>query len=225
MSFITDEEDNVGDTDANRIARDYERRLKVCNKIILNTIDPNYDLYYNKVEGNIIVIRDDNLCGGTKSRFLASSLPFDQGYTEFVYVSSHYGGAQVALAVAIRQLNMNSNKKYRGTIFTTPFSSQDLPTFTKMTRDMGVKIMTSQDPHGDAIEYVETRPQSRFLLPNGLALSKLEEHLTLFAKKILEKFGKFDLVCSAIGSGTLTRSLQRAGLANRYIAIGTQGGK
>ena len=63
-----------------------------------------FSLFYSRFsfrpDQEIVVIRDDLLCGGTKSRV---AYPFienlvSKGYKEFVYVSPWYGGAQIALA-------------------------------------------------------------------------------------------------------------------------------
>lgn len=228
MSFVDDDDDDDDNSDRKeRIAFEYQQRKTICKKHWLDG-SPNYEIKYTRIDKNIIVIRDDTLCGGTKSRFLASSLPVeDTTYDEFVYVSSHYGGAQIALAVAVKQLNMRKGYKYKATVFSTPINDikDEYPTYTRLATELGAKIIESNDPHDDAQEYCDQRSTKRFLLPNGLALPKLEEYLIDFAKTIKAKFGQFDLVCSVIGSGTLTRCLQKAGLGKRYLAIGTQGGK
>lgn len=226
MSFLNDDEeyDEKELDGARRLAFEYDNHKLMCDKHWTDP-NPNYKINYINISNDVIVIRDDTICGGTKARFLADSLPLSTGYDEFVYVSSHYGGAQVALAVAVRQLNTTRGSKYKATVFTTPiYSNEKYPAYVRLAKELGANIIESDDPHDDAYEYCEQQSEKRYLLPNGLALPKLEDHLINLAKRIKSKFGQFDLVCSVIGSGTLTRCLQKAGLGKRYLAIGTQGG-
>ena len=83
--------------------RDLPHRLEVCLDSILvdPTTFPIYTEEYNFLELDMVVVRDDLLCGGTKSRVLYPYL-INSGlankYSEFIYVSPSYGGAQIALA-------------------------------------------------------------------------------------------------------------------------------
>lgn len=86
--------------------KEYEIRKITCQ---LN--NSTEDIYYSQI-GNITVIRDDQLCVGTKSRFVLDVVNTYPSYDEYLYISPWYGSAQVALAWGIdRYNNLNGTTK------------------------------------------------------------------------------------------------------------------
>ena len=70
-------------------------------------------------------------------------------------------------------------------------------------------------------------PGKRFLVPRGLALDGMYKHmldLSNFIKKQVLPIGqKFDECWTVCGSGQMTRILQDADIADKYIAVGVSG--
>ena len=96
------------------------------------------DPVVEKIDG-IFVVRDDFIKGGTK-RCFADKLIY--GFDEVVYASPVYGGAQIALAYAAKELNINC------TIFCA--KRKDPHPRTLEAHNAGAKIV--QVPANQAIE-------------------------------------------------------------------------
>lgn len=158
--------------------------------------------------GQLVVVRDDLLPGGTKSRVVPQLLT---GATEFVYASPAYGYAQVALAHACRQAG------YSATIFTA--KRNELHPRTKEAKDAGAKIVMV--PHGylsnvqaKAKAYAET--VNAKLLPFGLDVPEMAAGLQAVAATVDYEPQE---VWTVAGSGTLSRALQKAWPSARFFAV------
>ena len=158
--------------------------------------------------GQVVVVRDDLLLGGTKSRVIPHLLT---GATEFVYASPAYGYAQVALAHACR------NAGYQATIFTA--KRNELHARTREAKDAGAKIVMV--PHGylsnvqsKAKAYAEA--MSAKLLPFGLDVPEMAAGLQAVAATVDYEPSE---VWTVAGSGTLSRALQRAWPSARFFAV------
>jgi len=158
--------------------------------------------------GSLVVVRDDLLPGGTKSRVLPQLLT---GASEFVYASPAYGYAQVALAHACRLAG------YTATIFTA--KRNELHPRTKEAKDAGAKIVMV--PHGylsnvqaKAKAYAEAI--SAKLLPFGLDVPEMAEGLRAVASTVEYEPSE---VWTVAGSGTLSRALQQAWPKAQFFAV------
>lgn len=158
--------------------------------------------------GKILVVRDDLLPGGTKSRVLPELLT---GATEFVYASPAYGYAQVALAHACR------NAGYQATIFTA--KRNELHARTKEAKDAGAKIVMV--PHG-YLSNVQSKAKayaeavSAKLLPFGLDVPAMAAGLQVIAAGLDIQPEE---VWTVAGSGTLSRALQKAWPSAHFFAV------
>jgi hypothetical protein len=177
------------------INNELNNRIINCNK------NNKFDYYYQKIK-NITIIRDDFLCGGTKSRIL-HFIP--EKYTEYVYLSNPYGGAGLALATKF------------GNKVTVFVNEPKLGPLSRMAIKLGAKYYYVND-NNIVYKYVNEN-KSRFLIPNGINLPGVIEYFTFLGNDIANKLGTFDIAFIPCGSGTLTRGLSRSKLATTYIAI------
>ena len=223
---------------------DYQHRVNAC--YYQKYLTPNYIIHREiplRDDLTITVVRDDVFCGGTKQRAFLASFYERSEYEEFIYVSSWYGGCQVALASAVDILNSTPNehgvlprKKYSATIFTPTTDHPRAHTF--VTQSLGAKIIYCNAPEQAALAY-EKQSSKRCILNNGfryvLFLSK-NNHTSLrssivikeianFARslkefrEVQENREKFDECWCAVGSGTLLTALQEADLAKEYHGV------
>lgn len=206
---------------------DYDNRRKACN----NNRDPNTffqieqikqkDLPPSLSNHKVYVVRDDLLCGGTKSRLI--DLYMNKLYPnieEFVYPSSWYGGAQVALAYGANK----HNKKV--TIITKPITNLNYtPAFIKIAEEIGgdnIKYIYNNNPQTYIHQYVadSTSKVKRHHVANGLGTPLTIDHLSTIIKDHLSKSvlqnKKFDECWCAVGSETLIKSLYTADIADKY---------
>lgn len=162
--------------------------------------------------GNVFVVREDLIPGGSKRRFIDKLLQTDAD--EYVYPATAYGGAQIALALAARAAGKKS------TLFVA--KRKILHPRTQEAQTAGANVI--QVPMGyftvicaRAREYCQRTGAS--LLPLGFdsedALASIAETATL----VRERYGQFDEVWAASGSGTLLRGLQRADLGKAYFGV------
>ena len=151
--------------------------------------------------GDLFVVRDDLVPGGTKARALPVALP--SGIEEFVYPSPAFGYAQIALSVAARELGK------RATVFVA--KRKTLHPRTREAYLNGAKIV--QVPHGylsnvtaKARAYAET--VGACLLPWGLDYAEFRQAFTAIVQGSGIAPPK-EIWCVA-GSGVLASSLQAA---------------
>ncbi len=158
----------------------------------------------------ILVVRDDLIPGGTKSRFFVHLFA---DHDEIVYASTTWGGAQIALAHSARLMDK------RATIFVA--KRNELHPRTLEAKNIGkdhVKII--QVPMGflnvlqsHAKRYCESHKDVYYLEVGGKE-PLVMELLAKVAKKVEDEHGPFDEVWSSAGSGTLALGLQN-GITNK----------
>jgi len=188
----------------NRIKVEENEKMYNC---MTKTKDAAFDYNYEIID-KITVIRDDYLCGGTKSRFL-HLIP--SGYSEYVYATNPYGGAGLALATKFgSKITVFVDEKFLGPLARTAVK-------------LGAKYFyvppNQSNVHEYAKRYAE-KDKSRFLVPNGLDLPGVNEYIKNMGDEIGKKLGKFDVAFIPCGSGTLVRGLSASNLlAQEYIAI------
>lgn len=158
--------------------------------------------------GDVIVVRDDLLAGGTKVRALAGLL---EGVPEVVYASPVAGYAQIALAIAARRAGV------RATVFCA--QRRVLHPRTAAAQSAGARIV--QVPVG-YMSVVKARARAYCavsgarLLPFGFddpvflcALAEVARGLPIAPRE----------VWSVAGSGVLTRALQAAWPSAAFHAV------
>lgn len=222
---------------------DYRARIEACQAEVSVKTPLVLEEYINPNGGHLTVVRDDILCGGTKSRilysFLTQHLITQDGvtsklidkYSEFVYISPWYGGAQVALSwVCMTQLywtqatiilqapsemeeeTMEVKLHFGGGVTGT---SLYIPPYTRIALQQGAKVIYSHHPEVYARSYVGANTNA-YLLASGFNYPLVETLISTLAGKINRHY---DECWCAVGSGTLIRSLQRADLATRYFGV------
>ena len=160
--------------------------------------------------GEIHVVRDDLLPGGTKQRACGPLLEelARQGFSEFVYASPFCGFAQIALAYTCRALGFSC------TIFTeTDLSrrgSKQAHAFTKLAESFGARIELCESlvSAEERSERFALRSNGRNKIPLGFNCaeftSAFETALTLQWNVIRRKLGKTPRrIWLPVGSGTL----------------------
>jgi hypothetical protein len=149
--------------------------------------------------GDLMVVRDDLLAGGTKVRALPALLT---GAREFVYASPVYGYAQIALAYAAARAGL------RATIFCAQRTV--LHPRTREAQRAGARIV--QVPVG-YLTVVRARARTYCavsgarLLPFGLDAPEVLDALATVARGLPVDPPE---VWTVAGSGVLTRALQQA---------------
>ena len=168
------------------------------------------DPVVEKIDG-IFVVRDDFIKGGTK-RCFADKLIY--GFDEVVYASPVYGGAQIALAYAAKELNINC------TIFCA--KRKDPHPRTLEAHNAGAKIV--QVPAG-YLSNVKAKAKTycertgAYLLPFGLETQLANKAIEARAKYVQNFIGEeLDQVWSVAGSGVLIRGLNK-GLKSKSFNV------
>lgn len=217
----------------------FSRQQKICFRCSapsglpgIQTNPQDQPIYYQRLTTNfpgqeIIIIRDDLLCGGAKTRVLETSLRQDYpaNTEEYVYVSRPFGYEQVTLAYSVLRLNMTNKKTggkmKRAVIFLNPSSQEEGNLDSRLAKELGAEVVfvpTSKNVQEEAQKYVSEKP-NRVLLPQGFKSENLIKNIGKIAEKIRNKFGVFDEAFSSIGSGTLQLGLQQGGLAKSYYGV------
>lgn len=185
------------------------------------TIEPPVDGFSSSLPittqkiGNITVVRDDLLPGGSKSRFLNSLVGLP--YEEFVYASPAYGGAQIALALACQAAGK------RATIISP--EREEMHDRTLEAQEAGAEIQ--QRPGGQrdleqAAEQYAARTGA-YLVPHGFKGPDATVALTEAARLLAQTCGPFDEVWAVAGSGSVIKALQTAQLGKSYHAVAVAG--
>lgn len=158
--------------------------------------------------GEILVVRDDLIPGGTKVRALE---PFIKPGKEYVYASPASGFAQIALAISAQRAGA------RSTIFVA--QRKELHLRTAQAQEAGAQI--KQIPYGylsnvkaKARAYAEEAGAT--LLPFGLDFPEFISELASIARGL--GISPREVWCVA-GSGVLTRALQQAWPKARHNAV------
>lgn len=149
----------------------------------------------------IIVLRDDHLPGGSKSRFIDQLIP--PGTKEVVYASPVYGGFQIALAAAAARLGI------KATIFCA--KRKEMHANTKQVQRHGGNVI--QVPYGyltniEAKAKAYCQKTGAHKLKFGADYPEAINSLAETMRRITKEIGKEpDEVWCAWGSGTLTRGI------------------
>lgn len=169
------------------------------------------DPVIQKIE-NIFVVRDDLIPGGTKRVFVDKII---SGHNEVVYASPVYGGAQIAIAHAAKELNI------RATIFCAKRSTPHPRTLEAY--QAGAKIV--QVPTG-YLNNVQAKSKKycadtgAFLLPFGLETPVAFQAIADRAVKVQKIVGQsFDQVWCVGGSGVLARGIQKGLVSKQYHVV------
>lgn len=213
--------------DANNI--DLINRLEACSTTPL--IDPkNFSFNITRMsfrpDQEIIVIRDDFICGGGKSRygydFIKSQVL--KGYREFVYISPWYGAAQIALPWILDVLKTEfTTFTLQATIIIDSYPLTilgELPSYTKIGMKYGAKIIqvpNDQDKLNFAEEYI--KQNNAILIKPGFDYPEVINNIATVANFIKNNFDTFDECWCAVGSGTLIRGLQQGNVAKNYFGV------
>jgi hypothetical protein len=182
----------------------------------------NSDEFVIKEHEGIYVVRDDYFPGGTKARIAIEylqSTPFD----EYVYPGTSRGAAIVALGIAAKETKKKATifiaerKEYNEIMQEAKDRGEDNLEFKYIKMGFYPKIKSACEKYcGDL-----TVSNRRCYVMSGLDMPSATDILSEKVKSIGNKYGKFDYVVSACSSGTLQRSLQKAELGYKYIAVAT----
>lgn len=159
----------------------------------------------------ILVVRDDHIPGGTKRSFADQLI---SGHNEVVYASPAYGGAQIAIAHAAREVNV------RATIFCAKRSRPHPRTLE--AHQAGAKIV--QVPAG-YLSNVKAKARAycqqtgAHLLPFGLETEAAFAAIAARAAAAQQQVGEVDQVWCVGGSGVLCRGLQRGVTAGSFHVV------
>jgi len=171
------------------------------------------DAVIDKLEiknGSILVVREDLLPGGTKSR---AAIPFiskmkEYGCKQFNYASPFCGYAQIALAIACQQNNVGCK------IFAVE-QNGEMSSYSKTAMDHSAQIELCK-----TLEEAEDRANRAvgFKIPLGFNHSLYEAYFFQALKEQFEKIKPKNNIWLPIGSGTLLRSVRKC-TKNRIIGV------
>lgn len=168
---------------------------------------------------DVIVARDDRLPGGTKRRALGTLLKRwaeKTGQKEFIYASPVFGYAQIALALACRDLGL------KATVFVAKRSQ--LHPRTQAAKDAGCNVVEIE---AGRLTVLEARAReyaaahNGYLIPFGLDTDEFIDALAAVARGAVEK--PPTEVWAVAGSGVVSRALQRAwpNAKHHAVVVGT----
>lgn len=199
---------------------DNDYRIRKINCLdIEKSLAKTFNIYYQQIN-NITIIRDDLLCGGTKSRFVMDVIKMYHQYDEFVYISPWYGGAQIALSWGVYHYNSTYGTRKKATIFIKP--TNYLYPYMKIAKEFGAKYYFYTNIK--QVNFYLTKHPNALLVPYGFNLPIVIDKIAELGKFLKNKLGKFDEFYYACGSGTLIRGIQKSELAEKYYAICVTGG-
>lgn len=196
--------------------QDYNERIKSCSENLQR--DGIYTSTHKINHSEIVVLRDDKLCGGTKSRIGLEYLP--RAFEEYVYITPWHGGAQIALSLHVRELQSAGRSK-KAIFFTREFQ-EETPAYIRVAQNFGGVyhyVPPHQNPYDVAKKYVQQDPKRRILIPSGFKTLENIERIGNIAKKVKEKEGMFDEVWCAVGSGCLILGLQKGNISKKYFGV------
>lgn len=225
-------------------------RLDVCRETPLQHPDDfPFIVEEHRIDNlDITVVRDDLLCGGSKSRTLYPYL-LDTGlvdqYTDYVYVSPWYGGAQIALAWTCALLQHQRDQHYQATLFYTApeglegvslnamtpesftgphgvkISLHDsrIPPYTKLALSYGAQVffIPAGQEHQAARDYVKNH--HAYLLPSGFRTPYVINLIADLAENLIPYLGRYDECWCAVGSGALLEGLKKSKIADNYYGV------
>lgn len=161
--------------------------------------------------GDVRVVRDDLLPGGTKQR---ASVPFigdmiNLGYNHFVYASPFAGFAQVALAYSCSMLGVKCTivceRDHR-------FENRQLHPFSKLAESYGARIILVNNLREaeDLAMSIGFHQYNTFKIPLGFNCKEFRDHLTTVIQKAFRQIendsGIVKRLWIPVGSGTLMKT-------------------
>jgi 1-aminocyclopropane-1-carboxylate deaminase/D-cysteine desulfhydrase-like pyridoxal-dependent ACC family enzyme len=158
-----------------------------------------------ELHGNVSVVREDLLPGGTKLRYIGPLAL--EGHTELVYATSAQGGAQLALAYAARAAGI------KATLFVA--RRGELHPRTREAIAVGAKVIQVEPGYLAVVQkrakdYATSRAsKGTHYVEFGGASPRTIEILAAAAAHVAELYGRFDEVWCSAGSGVLSLGLQR----------------
>lgn len=166
--------------------------------------------------GALRVVRHDKVEGGTKRLALERLLKPGR---EYVYASPTWGYAQAAIAAACRSVGAQAR------IFVPERKERSVPTLIALRHGASVNTVCPgymSVLQARAREHCERNlfsEHERVLLPFGLDWPAFNDELLRVALDVREVVGAVPEVWCVAGSGTLTRTLQRAWPQARHYAV------
>jgi len=157
-----------------------------------------------------IVVRDDLIPGGTKSRFL---VPLFKTHAEIVYASPAFGGAQLSLAYSAQMTGKVA------TVFVA--KRKQLHARTREAQLAGARIHHVSPGYLTNVQAKAKRyadDTDAFYMQFGGGFEAINI-LADAASQVAQQVGPLDEVWCAAGSGVLLRSLQRGLPSKRYIGV------
>jgi hypothetical protein len=213
--------------DANKI--DLINRLDSCKQtpfVNPETLPFTLTRLSYRPDQEIIVVRDDFLCGGSKSRFCYSFLKekVKQGYREFVYISPWYGLAGTSLAWDLKLITQETGIFLRSRVYIDKYPLDDimgeLPPYIKIATEYGADVI--QVPHDQEkfdIAHDYCRRTGALFIEPGFNHPEVIQKISELVQPIKQQYGTFDEIWTAIGSGTLIRGLQKGNLGKEYYGV------
>lgn len=169
-----------------------------------------------ELHDGVHVVREDCFKGGTKRRFVDAYVAREaaRGASEFVYATTVYGGAQIALAHACAAAGV------KATVFGA--KRNELHPRTLEAKNAGAKIV--EVPMG-FLSNVQAKAKAycfetgAHLMPFGFDSDEARAAIAAAAARVRFAHGRFDEAWCAVGSGTLIRALQEAQLAREFHGV------
>lgn len=162
---------------------------------------PNVTVEKLKIKnGKIVVVREDLLVGGTKSR---AAIPFikkmkEYGCSQFNYASPFCGYAQIALALACKENNVKCK------IFAV--ERNGLSEYSKIAQDHNAEIELCSTL--DEAEHNASKEKG-FKIPLGFNHTLYETFFFSALKKQLEIVNPKNSIWVPVGSGTLLKTIRK----------------
>lgn len=190
----------------------------------MNTTNPPFVFSYHKLPNNdkeVIVVRDDQIMGGTKTRGLPSYLLSDDNIREYVFVGPSFSLTQVSLAISAQSCGkfitcFIPKKKYQSdaTIMAKKLNAR--------IREVDSKSL--QDVQDEAELYIEEQNKkhgenSTEIVPFGLNCSEFIEGLAKSIQLLWPKNIQPKRIWLACGSGTILQALKLIFPQAQYMLI------
>lgn len=168
----------------------------------------SYPLTLDKIKvkhGEITVIRDDLLLGGTKSRAVLPFIDYfkKQGFNHFVYASPFCGYAQIAIANACKELDVRCSIYAECDPITQEVSDYSL----KIKDICDIYLYSSLNAAQNAIP---KNNKYSFNIPLGLDHYSYAYFMHIELMKISNELGKIRNIWTSVGTGSFMRSLRNA---------------
>jgi hypothetical protein len=204
---------------------DFENRINTLK----NPIEVD-QFRITKLTPDLFIVRDDQLIAGTKSRVIKNFFRrlIDIGYIEFVYVSSWYGAASIALSKVLSELSDElSQKDFSCTIFIERYTreeNEELPPLMRIAKKLyrNIKFIQIAREYFNQIKSMAikySKNKNAYFIKSGFNYPEVIDEITNIANEIEDYMGRFDEVWCAVGSGTLISGLSRSNLGKKYFGV------